>query len=570
MRHQGSLHEQYSLASSVERTVRTHFEKFVLDELIEVSSSGTPACDMLRFRLEYLSREIFSKYLDPSKASSAEDRKSRAIAKWKAMELRNAATNVRLFARSCEFRLRSGRVISSVKILDIARATIRRVIGDAPPKDVLLGTFTGGASTSRSRGPGVVAEKFMEGADATSSAHQHMVEVLDRCEALKKYRCDLRISARETSGSILFTVPKNSEIDRCAAKEPDLNMFLQKGVGHFFRHSLKRRLRIDLNDQSRNQELARVGSIDGSLATLDLSSASDLISDQIVRELIPFEWFEYLNDIRSRQITVEGEVHEMNMFSSMGNAFTFELESMIFYALVNAVCYLTGSKGTVSVYGDDIICPSSVAGLVARVFAWFGFKVNPKKSHWRGPFRESCGKHWYSGTDVTPFYVKEPIADQQRMIHYLNQFRQWSTRLGWVGEPGHAFHHWKGLAKFVDSAFYGGRDCQRIDALVSPHRPLKRLVRKTRRVRVDELGGYLHWLRASEGRGPSWTARSLRGQSGLLAAGLSFVNDTIITSESVVEVAGFKVWASDAKGTMDYPQFVAEWASAPISMTPRL
>ena len=82
--------------------------------------------------------------------------------------------------------------------------------------------------------------------------------------------------------------------------------------------------------------------------------------------LLPEAWFDLLNDCRSQAVSYKGEWIELNMFSSMGNAFTFELESLIFWAIANAVCYCSGSRGHISVYGDDIIVPSGAAGLLAK------------------------------------------------------------------------------------------------------------------------------------------------------------------------------------------------------------
>lgn len=101
-----------------------------------------------------------------------------------------------------------------------------------------------------------------------------------------------------------------------------MNMYLQKGVGTFIRNRL-RSVGIDLNDQTRNQELARIGSIDGSLATLDLSSASDSVSDRLVWTLLPPKLYSYLDMIRSHYTLLDnGSLHRWNLFSTMGNGFT--------------------------------------------------------------------------------------------------------------------------------------------------------------------------------------------------------------------------------------------------------
>jgi hypothetical protein len=93
-------------------------------------------------------------------------------------------------------------------------------------------------------------------------------------------------------------------------------MYLQKGVGNHIRRRL-RRVGVNLNDQSVNRSLARMGAATGEVATLDLSSASDTVTIEAVRLLLPDDWFLYLNDIRSQEVLVEGTYVRTEMFSSM-------------------------------------------------------------------------------------------------------------------------------------------------------------------------------------------------------------------------------------------------------------
>lgn len=89
-------------------------------------------------------------------------------------------------------------------------------------------------------------------------------------------------------GSSRFaTVPKTWKTDRPICVEPIINTFLQKGIGSYIRARL-RLFGINLNDQSKNRSLALRASRDGSLATIDLSMASDLIAYFVVMDLLPF------------------------------------------------------------------------------------------------------------------------------------------------------------------------------------------------------------------------------------------------------------------------------------------
>jgi len=198
-------------------------------------------------------------------------------------------------------------------------------------------------------------------------------------------------------------------------------MFIQKGIGNYFRKCLRTH-NINLNDQSINRSLAREGSITGKLATLDLSSASDSVSMGLVALLLPECWCTLLDSVRSPVTIIDGDEHLNHMYSSMGNGFTFELESLLFFAITKACCYFRGSRGVVSVYGDDIICPTDVVPELTYALSFFGFSVNSEKSYDSGPFRESCGGHYYDGFDITPFYIRKPILDWMTSSMLLTSF----------------------------------------------------------------------------------------------------------------------------------------------------
>jgi len=233
-------------------------------------------------------------------------------------------------------------------------------------------------------------------------------------------------------------VPKDAKTDRAIAVEPHLNVMLQLCVGDFLKEVLKRS-GCDLKDQSRNQELARIASIsddaDG-VATIDLAMASDCLSVELVRELLPPEWFDLLDNLRSREGRIDGESVAWEKFSSMGNGFTFELESMIFYALAQSVSDFEGTTewysdtfgpaykyAEVSVFGDDIIVPKRVVGMLVDILRFCGFRTNLDKTFTSGPFRESCGKDYYTGVLVRPFYMKRAISRTKDLVHLLNNIK---------------------------------------------------------------------------------------------------------------------------------------------------
>jgi hypothetical protein len=109
----------------------------------------------------------------------------------------------------------------------------------------------------------------------------------------------------------------------------------------------------------------------------------------------------------------------------MGNGFTFELESLIFWSVAKACSELLNLESEVSVYGDDIIIDSRGYDLLTRSLSELGFFVNSEKSFSSGPFRESCGADWFKGTWIRPFYVKQRISDES-----LYTFHNWALRHG--------------------------------------------------------------------------------------------------------------------------------------------
>lgn len=216
-------------------------------------------------------------------------------------------------------------------------------------------------------------------------------------------------------------VDKNAKTKRSIAIEPTGNIFLQLGVGRYIRNKLRLR-GVDLDDQTFNQRLAREGSTTGRLATIDLSAASDTVSTEIVKDLLPVDWWILLDQLRSHSVQWEkGSWTKLEKFSSMGNGFTFELESLIFWALASAVSEVLEVREAVGVYGDDIVVSTKCVPLLTEVLTVCGFSLNKSKSYDTSYFRESCGKHYWSGEDVTPAYQKEVVSSLPEAYRFANR-----------------------------------------------------------------------------------------------------------------------------------------------------
>jgi len=247
----------------------------------------------------------------------------------------------------------------------------------------------------------------------------------------------------------IVTVPKDAKTDRTIAIEPGLNLWFQKGIGSMIRSRLKR-VGIDLNDQSYNQEFARIGSKFNQLATIDFSSASDMISRRLVEEIIPYEWFQLLDTFRSCCGLFDENKVIYHKFSSMGNGYTFELESLIFYAVAFACCeVLKLEDRTLSVYGDDVVIPCKAVDLFASVTADLGFIVNKKKSYSNSYYRESCGEHFWNGSRIKPIFQKEPLNGKTQVLKSANSVRRYAHRRNNIGCDRRFLRCWQVLSDFL-------------------------------------------------------------------------------------------------------------------------
>jgi hypothetical protein len=154
----------------------------------------------------------------------------------------------------------------------------------------------------------------------------------------------------------------------------------------------------------------------------------------LVRDLFPPTWVDLFELTRS-PVTVlpSEETHVLRKVSSMGNGYTFELETCLFYALCTSVIDLLATRDMdhrCTVFGDDIIIDGELVPALQEVLTYLGFKMNPKKTFSTGMFRESCGKHYFAGCDVTPFYIRGPINTVLRKYWAANTIKRYS-RLPW-------------------------------------------------------------------------------------------------------------------------------------------
>jgi hypothetical protein len=359
------------------------------------------------------------------------DREKEAVAKFRLAEEMCKQTNTRLWNERPETDVAG--------ILHTASRIIAQVLGPVPSLEDLSYLFGPGASTNVVGRVASFRSKLAAPMQCSGSLvgwlGDFLAEFPQWCETTATQYVDYPEEGDrswfvnvEVRPARLGFVPKTSKTDRTICVEPSLNALGQKGIGSY----MKKRLGlfgVNLRDQKRNQDMACEGSLRGTYATVDLSSASDTVSYALVMSLLPFEWFDLLDHFRSESVEFGDELVELEKFSSMGNAYTFELESLIFYALALSVCdYLDllgkplfdngklSNQPEVVVYGDDIIVPVGAYSLLGKTLTWCGFELNSKKSFCYGYFRESCGADWFFGFDVRPWYLKKEVSERSLYV----------------------------------------------------------------------------------------------------------------------------------------------------------
>lgn len=252
--------------------------------------------------------------------------------------------------------------------------------------------------------------------------------------------CTSARSPRIVAGNKLSFVNKNVTVARTIGTEPTINMWFQLGIGNLLAARLKEFFGIDLsNQQVVNRDLARFGSALDSYGTIDLESASDTLSMRLMQEILPRSLLRWCELTRSPVTTLpDGRSISLGMMSSMGNGFTFPLQTIIFCSVVRTAYKHLGIKPLAfgpavnrnfGVFGDDIIVVKDAVPLVLHILKMIGCVVNQSKSFVEGPFRESCGGDYFQGHHCRGVYIKRLLSPQDYYVT-INKLVRWSALTG--------------------------------------------------------------------------------------------------------------------------------------------
>lgn len=310
--------------------------------------------------------------------------------------------------------------------LEGIRRVLKRVLGTPPTRERLQGRFGPGATFTDPSVRSTLGDKMNSRPSWTPTMADKYFGLWEltlwgrscfsgTCQRWPSY----------TRGGRFATAPKDATKDRPLEVGPSINVFYQLGVDGAIRPRLKR-WGIDLtNGQSTHVEIARLASMTGDYATLDLKNASGTVSRNLVRLLAPPGWLDLFEELRSSHIKIDNQWVRLEQYSGMGNGYTFSLETTIFFAIAQYVHETFGSKGRVYVYGDDLIVPSEEVGYLVPLLRFLGFELNDDKSFSKGPFRESCGGDFFAGMSVRPFFLKEISLDSpDKVIAAANGLRK--------------------------------------------------------------------------------------------------------------------------------------------------
>lgn len=323
----------------------------------------------------------------------------------------------RVNARFCNYRLGTHMGYPYDVILTDAREKIRKVLGKAPPLEELEFSFGPGSTVATKKKEACFRVKLGTPPECSSELMPFVDRFLSQLPLYTlahAYNVGLDfadIAVSRVYGRLQF-VPKDAVKFRTIIVEPSLNVLFQQGIGKAIRKRLKR-AGIDLSSQERNRLLAKLGSVFNSNATVDFSAASDNWAKMVVVFLLPDDWSVLLQLARTGNVEYKGIIHRLEKFSTMGNSFTFELESLLFWAIAWACLRHLGIPNTdLSIFGDDLIVPREAYSLCEVVFAFCGLTINDRKSYRDGPFRESCGRDYFKGLDIRPYYQKKMVSPE--------------------------------------------------------------------------------------------------------------------------------------------------------------
>lgn len=306
------------------------------------------------------------------------------------------------------------RQASSFEVLKAARTIAREILGPIDPEEIIeLAKFGKKSSIGCPLRLAYIDHKLSDRRAFTGSTEcskWFFNNVLPKDPILDRIVKRLRLTPQhknfELDHLVLENVPKTWKVHRGITPLTLLGLYYTYGVGRAVQRRLKEH-GLDIRFlQDSHRHLIRRFSITCRHVTADLSAASDSLTSDLLNAVLPRPWYNLVKKSFTHQVKVGGALHFTESVLPMGNGLTFPVETLIFYCLVKAIGDLTGTKGTYSVFGDDLIYPRRIHRYVSAIFPRLGILLNMDKTFVSYPFRESCGEDFYQGVSVRSFYLR--------------------------------------------------------------------------------------------------------------------------------------------------------------------
>jgi hypothetical protein len=249
--------------------------------------------------------------------------------------------------------------------------------------------------------------------------------------------------------SKLIAVPKTMSGPRLIGSEPNYHQWIQQLIRSQLEHRIKAtplRKCVSFGNQEPNRQMALQSSVDHSMATVDLKSASDRLSCWTIERALRanITMLERIHASRTRMMTnaINDHFHKIILRKcfTQGSACTFPVQTIVYSMIAIASVLITENRRVttssithaatrVRVFGDDIIVPKQALPKLIEILSFLQLSVNLNKTFWKGSFRESCGLDAFMGVDVTPARVKRFSTNPsheiaQSMLESCNNFHR--------------------------------------------------------------------------------------------------------------------------------------------------
>jgi hypothetical protein len=235
----------------------------------------------------------------------------------------------------------------------------------------------------------------------------------------------------------------------------------------------------NLERQEESRRLAQIGSKTGLYITIDLSSASDTVTCDIVHRLTDrVPWLQQLVfAVRPRFGALPtGKVIPLEKFAPMGSGHCFRVEQVTFMVCCEIALQIAPPNVRRQlcrarengipiywVYGDDIIIRAELSCEILHVLEALNFRVNKEKSFFGSAspdcyarFREACGIECLDGIDVTPLRIPRQMGLQSGFARNVDERSLTRRRRGFLRKCRQTINspnQTKALMDFINAAF---------------------------------------------------------------------------------------------------------------------